>query len=396
MSESKYKLIAQELLAEITAGKYEPTGRLPSEAQLVKRYEVSRPTAAMALRQLQDQGLIERRAGSGSFVRRKQATNEQGQRRIGLLAPELQETEILDAICGDLARLARLHDFNLLWGEEFEDRSEVTQANSPPLRHAPSILEEARTTSHAPGEFHPLKYSRSLCQPFLEQDVCGVFFAPFECHAQSRELNHRITDLLKQAGISIILLDRDIYPFPIRSEFDLVGIDNFAGGYMAAMHLLKLGCKRLVFLAPPLTAPTVTHRIAGAREAALDFDGKGISLRVERFEPDEDKPTKKLAATADAVVCSCDRVAATLMQALARIGVEVPRDLQLVGFDDVNYARLLTVPLTTIHQPCRDIAVVAFRAMLDSIEKAVVPPRQYLLPGQLIVRESCGAYKNKA
>ena len=94
----------------------------------------------------------------------------------------------------------------------------------------------------------------------------------------------------------------------------------------------------------------------------------------------------------DAIICSNDRVAATLMQTLAKLGIEVPRDIRLIGFDDVKYAQLLTVPLTTIRQPCRDIAMVAFRSMLDCIEKVVVPPRQYLLASQLIVRESCGAY----
>ena len=68
-SAPKHSRISQELLAEIAAGKYAPSGRLPSEAQLVDRFGVSRPTVARALRDLQDQGLVERRVGSGSFVR---------------------------------------------------------------------------------------------------------------------------------------------------------------------------------------------------------------------------------------------------------------------------------------------------------------------------------------
>ena len=68
-SEPKHQAISRELLAEIAAGKYGPTGRLPSEAQLVRRFGVSRPTVARALRDLQEQGLVERRVGSGSFAR---------------------------------------------------------------------------------------------------------------------------------------------------------------------------------------------------------------------------------------------------------------------------------------------------------------------------------------
>jgi DNA-binding GntR family transcriptional regulator len=62
----KHRDISRQLLAEIATGKHDPAGRLPSEAQLVKRFGVSRPTVARALRDLQSEGLIERRAGSGT------------------------------------------------------------------------------------------------------------------------------------------------------------------------------------------------------------------------------------------------------------------------------------------------------------------------------------------
>ena len=65
----KHRDVSQQLLAEIAKGKYAQTGRLPTEMQLVKRFQVSRPTIARALRDLQAEGLIERRAGSGTFLR---------------------------------------------------------------------------------------------------------------------------------------------------------------------------------------------------------------------------------------------------------------------------------------------------------------------------------------
>jgi LacI family transcriptional regulator len=70
----------------------------------------------------------------------------------------------------------------------------------------------------------------------------------------------------------------------------------------------------------------------------------------------------------------------------------VPRDVRVVGFDDVKYATLLGVTLTTIHQPCRDIAITAFRAMLERIAEPTLPARSMLLSPRLVVRESCGAY----
>jgi GntR family transcriptional regulator, arabinose operon transcriptional repressor len=63
----------------------------------------------------------------------------------------------------------------------------------------------------------------------------------------------------------------------------------------------------------------------------------------------------------------------------------------MVGFDDVKYARLLPVPLTTLHQPRKDIGRVALAAMLDRIANPGLPPRDVLLGCELMVRKSCGA-----
>lgn len=402
MSDPKYKQIAAELLSDITAGKFQSSGKLPSESQLVKRFDVSRPTAAKALRQLQEQGLIERRAGSGTFVRSNPVHVSNAQQVIGLLVPEITSTEILEVICGDLARMARLHEYSLLWGNEVEENVLTGQANkdledanaddgqrsghvkSLGLSHLKSDLENGPNLT---------ELTSAICQVFIDQNVAGVFFAPFEHHEFKHELNFRIAELLRQSGIAVVLLDRDVRPFPMRSEFDLVGVDNFACGFTAADHLLKLGCNRLAFLSPPYSAPTVTQRIAGARQAIAEQIRHDAELTVWDIDPsDRDALQRLLQCDTDAIICSNDSVAASLMQTLSKLNVDVPGDIRLVGFDDVKYAQLLTVPLTTVRQPCRDIAVVAFRAMLDQIEKVIVPPRHYLLPGQLIVRESCGAY----
>ena len=67
---------------------------------------------------------------------------------------------------------------------------------------------------------------------------------------------------------------------------------------------------------------------------------------------------------ADAIICANDETAAMLIRTMESQGVHPPHDIRVVGFDDVKYATLVSVPLTTIHQPCRDIAVVAFQTMM--------------------------------
>ena len=144
----------------------------------------------------------------------------------------------------------------------------------------------------------------------------------------------------------------------------------------------------------PYSAPTVSARIAGAREAILD---RGLTVPpdfVREGDPDDPRFTRGFTGRGrvNAVLCANDDLAAMLLRSLARSGLRVPADVRLVGFDDVRYATMLSVPLTTMHQPCREIAVVALRTMLDRINDPALPPRNLTLSPSLIVRESCGAY----
>ena len=141
--------ISQELRAEIATGKYGGEGQLPSEAQLVQRYSVSRPTVARALRDLQAEGLIVRRAGSGTFVSPR-SDETSGAQVLGLLVPERSHTEVFEVICGELGALARVEGFGMLWG-------------GSPVPH----VDRDSTPEHA----------REVCLQFIEKEVAGVFFA---------------------------------------------------------------------------------------------------------------------------------------------------------------------------------------------------------------------------
>ena len=368
----KHRDISRQLRADIAAGRYAAGARLPSESHLVKQFGVSRPTVGRALLDLQNEGLIERRAGSGTYV--KGDAPEQAAastRQLGLLIPGLDTTEIFQLICGELASLARAHEYSMLWGGSTHPRQDTDAS---------------------------LEHAEELCQQFIERKVSGVFFAPYELMPEQEQANRRLAVSLRQAGIPVVLVDRDLLPFPNRSDFDLVGLDNMAGGYMLAEHLIKLGCRHLRFVARPRSAPTVDARIAGVREALvrhqLDHDPRWLNTG----DPADAKFVRKLTAgkQADAFICANDDTAAILMRSLAANGIKVPRDARVVGFDDAKYATLVSPALTTIHQPCRDLAVIAFRAMLERIAEPMLPARSFALTPRLVVRESCGAYLPRA
>lgn len=369
--EPHHQRLTRELLAEIAAGRYGVSGKLPSEAQLVTRFGVSRPTVGRALKALQDQGLIERRVGSGTFLcATTTPSQEVTPRELGLLIPGLGTTEIFEVICGELAGLARVHDQLLLWGGGSHPRLDVRTG---------------------------VEQAEEVCELYIRRRVAGVFFAPFEHYPHKEQVNRQLAERLQLAGVAVILLDRDLVPFPARSHFDVVGIDNIAGGFLAADHVLKLGARLPLFLSRPRSAPTVDARAAGFREALLAH-GRAISPDHRRLgEPDDAAFVRSLIRDdrADAIVCANDQTAATLIRTLSQTGVRVPDDVRVTGFDDVRYATLISTPLTTIHQPCRDLAEVAYRAMAERIAEPTIPPRTITVAPRLIVRESCGAYRKR-
>jgi GntR family transcriptional regulator, arabinose operon transcriptional repressor len=358
---TKHRQVFEHVLADIESGKLKDGERLPSEIELVKQFATSRPTVARALRDLQNLGLVERKVGSGTYVRRSQKSADSW--RFGLLIPGLGSTEIFEPICGQLARLAQRQHHTLLWGD-FGDKRGVAD---------PELIEQ-------------------VCTSYVRQTVAGVFFAPLELTEDRDRINQSVITALEAAGIPIVLLDRDIVSFPQRSRFDLVGIDNRRAGFLIAEHLIRLGCRRIDFLARPGSAPTVMLRIAGYREALL---GSGIAPDpkwVHSGEPANEKFVQRIvAAGATAIICANDLTAANLMRTLDTLGCPVPQEIRVVGFDDVRYAELLRPSLTTIHQPCMDIGTIAMQVMLERIENPTFPPRDILAQPTLIVRQSCGA-----
>jgi DNA-binding LacI/PurR family transcriptional regulator len=354
---AKYRQIYDSLKEAIASGRYRSGQRLPSESELVKVFSASRVTVNRALRELQLKGLIERRVGSGSYV---SAAVAQGY-TFGLLIPELGLTEIFEPICRGMAEMQLAEHHVLLWGK------------SPSDTH---LMESA---------------AKDLCEQWIAKKVSGVFFAPFELSGEKDELNRRIAELLDQAGIPVVLIDRDLVPFPQRSRHDLVGIDNRRAAYVLTTHLIQAGCKRLAFVGKHRCAPSCVARAVGFREAVMDAR---LEFRPEFVRqsamPEEREEIRELINSShpDGIVCANDYTAAQLMRTLGELSIKVPDEIALAGFDDVKYASLLPVALTSIHQPCAEIGAAAVRVMVDRLRNPGLPARDILLDFKLVVRRS--------
>jgi len=355
----KHRRIYDHLKDAIVSGRYEAGQRLPSESALVRQFQASRLTVNRAFRELQLQGLIDRRIGSGSYVR----THATQGYTFGLLIPELGRTEIFEPICRGMAE-AHLSDHHvLLWGK---------------------TLAESRLDG---------QHARDACRQLIAKKVSGVFFAPLELTPEKDTLNRTIITLLDEARIPVVLLDRDLVTYPDRSPYDLVGIDNRRAAHLVTSHLVRQGATRIVFVAKPRSAPTVDARIAGFRDALRSAGVSWNPEQVQRIDVTSRAQVQRLLdeVAPDANLGANDYTCGQIMNTLEDLGAILPDEIRIAGFDDVKYASLLPVPLTTIHQPCAEMGRAAMTAMIERLHSPAMPARDITLNVQLIVRESTTA-----
>jgi DNA-binding LacI/PurR family transcriptional regulator len=203
----------------------------------------------------------------------------------------------------------------------------------------------------------------------------------------SRDANARVLRAFDEADIPVVLIDGYSVKFPEHRDYDLVGLDNRRAGYIVTDHLIRQGGTRVAFFAAGSAAETVEDRISGYFAAQFE---RGLAIsreRVIRGDAEDKAFVQKVLRSQkiDSIVCSNDYLAATLMHTLIGLGVRIPKDIRLAGVDDIKYARLLPVPLTTFRQPCDEIGAVCMATMLERIQNRQLPH------GSLVVRQSCGS-----
>ncbi len=362
---TKHQQILEFVRQAILGGDYLAGDRLPTDGQLMRQFSTSRPTVARAMRDLEMEGYLERRAGSGSFVRVPAQTKPS---LIGILTPEVGEHELFQPICSEIALQCQKHNLSLLWAD---------------------------SAGNGHGAIDHEKNAYDLCQRYISLGVAGVFFTPVEFSEKMLVANREIAERLDANGISVVLIDRDIERLPKRSRFDLVGIDNFRAGYLQADHMLNLGCKKIAYVSREVSAPTIDLRIAGYRQATTS---RGIkpsdSVEFCGDLTDNKFVDSIVAKSPDAIVCSNDTAAMMLMRSLLQRGIKIPEDVRMIGIDDVKIASMAMVPLTSIHQPCRAIGSAAVNTMVRRIENRKMCAHDIHVNVELVIRDSCGAQRS--
>ena len=353
----KYRDLLNVVRQEIFDGKFGTAGKFPSEEQLMRRFDVSRNTVRSALAELKRTGVLETRNGSGTYLSAA-ASSPVG--TLGMIVPGMAMTEIFQNICGEFIRAAR-------------------DAGYTTLCDGASSADPATRTVQALRTAHDCAHRR----------VAGVVLEPIELTENTAVTTTEVLSILQKARIPIVLIDRDVVMPPLRSSFDLVGIDNVRAGYMLAAHLISRGARRIHVLCRPNSAPTCRKRAQGANLALLDHGIPVARNSLHEIDPRDATAVKALLRRRpDAVMCCNDATAADLLVTLRALGVRVPEDIAVTGVDGLRYASIVTPTLTTVRQPCEAIARAALKLLLERISNPSLPPREILLDAELVVGHS--------
>ncbi len=356
----KHEEIYRDLQKQLAEGKWKPGQQLPTEREFSQQYGVSRPTISRVLNRLRDAGRIRRTAGAGTFVTEAPESDEPPHLNLGLLVPGLGRAELFEPICARIAERSQQFDFTLTWGSVPADDA---------VDHEAHLLAAA--------------------QRLIDHGIDGVFFQPLEREPEAPRKNLRIVALFESSRIPLLLLDSDYLPYPQRSSHDLVGIDNIGASFVLTNHFLEQGCVRVDFVGQPYSAGTWSLRLIGYREA---LRRAGIESRQD-FEHEGDPRSVSFArqlfeSGARNIISLNDETAARLMRSFESLDLKVPNDVRIAGFDDVKYAHLARVPLTTMRQPCRALGDLAVRTMLERVAHPWLPPQTVTTTAELCARES--------
>lgn len=216
-----------------------------------------------------------------------------------------------------------------------------------------------------------------------KNQVDGIIFVAAGDQADS-------LDFLRGEGMPVVMIDRDLP----NVEVDAVLTDHQLGGFLATRHLLELGHKRIACIAGPSSITPSAERITGYRKA---LEQAGLSANEDLIMRGDYHAQSGMEITHSiltmdprptAIFALNDLMALGALRAAAEANCSVPRDLAVVGYDDLELARFTSPPLTTIAQPKKEIGAQAVNLLAARISQRSRPPSRLVLPPELIVRRT--------
>jgi DNA-binding LacI/PurR family transcriptional regulator len=354
-----YVQIVKDIKTKISSGKLEIGEQLKTHKELAKEYDVSLITVKSALSSLIDEGYLYSRVGKGTFVAKKEEKHSISQHdSVGLVLQDLKNP-FFSLIAHMVEETAYSKKYNLL------------------LSNSSSKIEK---------EEGQIKH-------FKEMGVKGLIIATFRKKPHAPEIIRNLHDEGYPYVMVSYVADEDIW---------YVGTDHEGGAFMGTKHLIDQGYQKIGYINSHTKNALGEVRHEGFKRAlkenGVSYD-PSLNLRPtfpnsmggfdsgyklgDDFDKMENKP--------EAYFSYNDLTALGFIKRIQELGYNVPEDVAVVGFDDIDQADYANVPLTTIHQPVEKIGAAAIDTLISRIEGKDSGTHRIIFPPTLVVRDSCGA-----
>ena len=345
----KYFQLQTWLQDRIEQSYYSTNDKIPTESELVSLSGLSRATVRQALRNLESDGFIVRKKRVGSFVRRLKKSSNNIQ-TVGLLVPDIRS--------GYAPILAR--------GAEDEA-----------IKNDISLILCNTDDTPRQASYH--------IERLIKLSVSGVIYIPV---AATDKKNLQVIDRLKKANIPVVLADRGIQD----SNLDFVTTNNFEGSRQITQHLIDKGHKHIAFLSNKLYSTEKLRYngfVSKIKDEGLTIDKRITILDKSAFNVNKYlnhahqilKNRKKFTA----VYAGHDRIALLFYTAAKKLGLSVPEDFSIVGYDNMP---LTTVSLTTMHQPIYEMGQESIKLIISRMENKNTNIKNIVLNSNLVQRSS--------
>jgi len=213
------------------------------------------------------------------------------------------------------------------------------------------------------------------------------------------ELWDNVLDVVGNVSCPLVILDKDVN----YQRLDNILVDNRMGAFEAAKHLITVhGAKDMFFIGGPENNVDTTDRAKGFSDALTSAgqDTKGRQYYGQAYSYDEGYKLakEKIARTIDSgchsgIVAANDDIACGVIDALEDMGIKVPDQVGVIGFDDSYIAIRRRLKLSSMRIPMKEIGSAAVKMVLSRVENKELEPTKVILKARLIVRESCGCNK---
>ena len=360
-----YDEMVQDLKKQIHKGKYSCGDRFPSESELARQYGISRMSVRQGLAHLENQGMVVKVNGKGSFVSHrylfKNGIKDRKQTKtIGLIATTLEDPFV-----------AQIHS---------------------------GVVEELQNTGYNvciySSERNAEQESVNIRQ-CVERGCAGLIIFPIWSRTNSKQ----IEELDNNNGIPLVLVDRTVPGLNV----DYVATDNFRGGMMAVEYLIQMG-HRQIGMIKGVSGTANDDRYRGychcLQKYGIEMDENIVvtqkyeNLSHEPLEGGQHEMRYLMdrSSRPTAVFAANDALAFGAETAALQMGLKVPDDVSIIGFDNFLQAQLAPVPLTTISQPTTEIGHAAAKLILENIKAVKIGPKmrvqQVQFIPQLVIRQS--------